>query len=62
RAAPKTPAVPAATELYDEINDPAETESLHDKPENQDVIAKLAKFLPALGASTPVGPKTKAKK
>lgn len=37
-----------ATELYDEKNDPAETMSLHDKPEHQAVIASLSKFLPPI--------------
>jgi len=35
-----------ATELYDEKNDPAETISLHDKPENKAVLEALAKHLP----------------
>ena len=35
-----------ATELYDEKNDPAETVSLHDKPENRAIIEALSKHLP----------------
>jgi arylsulfatase A-like enzyme len=35
-----------ATELYDEKNDPAETVSLHDKPENKAIIESLSKHLP----------------
>ncbi len=36
----------AATELYDEQNDPAETVNLASKPEHQAVIAELSKHLP----------------
>jgi len=35
-----------ATELYDEANDPAETVSLHDRPEHRPVIESLSRFLP----------------
>ena len=42
-----------ATELYDEQNDPAETVSLHDRPEHQTLLATLAKNLPPVGSSTP---------
>ena len=35
-----------ATELYDEKNDPAETVSLHDRPEHRGVIESLSRFLP----------------
>jgi arylsulfatase A-like enzyme len=35
-----------ATELYDEQNDPAETVSLHDRPEHRGVIESLSKHLP----------------
>jgi arylsulfatase A-like enzyme len=35
-----------ATELYDEKNDPAETVSVHDKPENKTIIEALSKHLP----------------
>ncbi len=35
-----------ATELYDEKNDPAETVSLHEKPENKAIIEALSKHLP----------------
>ncbi|MBM3871044.1 MAG: iduronate sulfatase [Verrucomicrobia bacterium] len=60
-----------ATELYDEVNDPAETVSLADKPEHQALIESFAKFLPPVGSSVsedgqkPKGtgkPKTSAKK
>jgi len=42
-----------AIELYDEKNDPAETVSLHDKPENKAIIEALAKYLPPVGSSAP---------
>jgi hypothetical protein len=35
-----------ATELYDEVNAPAEPENLADKAENKEVIERLSKFLP----------------
>jgi len=35
-----------ATELYDEKNDPAETVSLHERPEHRGVIESLSKHLP----------------
>ena len=41
-----------ATELYDEQNDPAETVSLHDKPENKAIVEALAKHLPPVGSAT----------
>jgi len=50
-----------ATELYDEKNDPAETMSLHDKPEHQAVITALSKFLPPI-LSEPVSTKADGKK
>ncbi len=50
-----------AMELYDEKNDPAETVSLHDKPENKAIIEALSKFLPPV-VSEPPAPKTKSKK
>lgn len=34
------------TELYDEVNAPLEPENLATKPENQEVIARLSRFLP----------------
>ena len=40
-----------ATELYDEVNDPAETVSLADKPEHKALIESLAKHLPPVGSS-----------
>ncbi len=43
-----------ATELYDELNDPTETVSVHDKPENRIVIESLAKHLPLVGSFAPV--------
>ena len=47
-----------ATELYDEKNDPAESVSLHDRPEHKAVIEALAKFLPPVGsAANPEGMK-----
>jgi iduronate 2-sulfatase len=39
-----------ATELYDEKNDPAETVSLHEKPENKAIIEALSRHLPPVGA------------
>ena len=50
-----------ATELYDEKNDPAESVSLHDKPENKAIIESLAKHLPPV-VSEPPAPKGKTKK
>ncbi len=41
-----------ATELYDEKNDPAETVSVHDKPEHKAVLEALAKHLPPVGSAT----------
>lgn len=40
-----------ATELYDETNDPAETVSLHARPEHAVILEGLAKFLPPVGSS-----------
>jgi arylsulfatase A-like enzyme len=51
----------AATELYDEQNDPAETVSLHDKPEHKAVIESLSKFLPPVASVAPAKSKPKAK-
>ena len=34
------------TELYDEVNAPTEPENLAKKPDNQEVIARLSRFLP----------------
>ena len=48
-----------ATELYDEVNDPTETVSLHDKAEHQQLLKELEKHLPPVGSSAPV-PKQKA--
>lgn len=42
-----------ATELYDEVNDPAETVSLADKPELKSVIDAMAKHLPPVGSAAP---------
>lgn len=42
-----------ATELYDEVNDPAETVSLADKPEMKPVIEAMAKHLPPAGSAKP---------
>ncbi len=36
-----------ATELYDEVGDPHETVNVAGKPEHAEVVARLAKFLPA---------------
>ena len=48
----------AATELYDEQNDPNETVNVADKPENKSVIEALSKHLPPPGSSAePVAPK-----
>lgn len=48
-----------ATELYDEVNDPAETVSLSSKPEHKALIESFAKFLPPVGSSAIEGGKTK---
>ena len=37
----------AATELYDEQNDPAETMNLAGRAENKAVVERLSKFVPA---------------
>ena len=42
-----------ATELYDEQNDPAETVSLHNRPENKAIIEALAKHLPPIVTEMP---------
>ncbi|MBM3272334.1 hypothetical protein FJY94_03630 [Candidatus Kaiserbacteria bacterium] len=42
-----------ATELYDEQHDPAETVSLADKPEHQELLANLAKHLPPVDSAAP---------
>ncbi len=42
-----------ATELYDEVNDPAETVSLAGKPEHAARIAEFAGLLPPVGSSMP---------
>ena len=44
-----------ATELYDEENDPAESVSLHDRPENQAVLQAFLKFLPPVGSDAQPG-------
>lgn len=46
-----------ATELYDEVNDPAETASLADKPEHKALIESFAKHLPPVGSSANEGGK-----
>ena len=46
-----------ATELYDELNDPAETVSLASKPEHAALIASFAKLLPPAGDSAADGAK-----
>ncbi len=46
-----------ATELYDEKNDPAETVSLHDRPEHAALIAGFAKLLPPVPSSAGDGGK-----
>lgn len=46
----------AATELYDEEQDPAESVNLADKPENKDVVASLMREIPA-EAAKPAPPK-----
>lgn len=46
-----------ATELYDEVNDPAETVSLAAKPEHAARIAEFVKFLPPVGSATSEGDK-----
>jgi iduronate 2-sulfatase len=48
-----------ATELYDELNDPSETISLHDQPEHKELLASMARHLPPVGSAAEV-PKTKA--
>lgn len=40
------------TELYDEVNDPAETVNLAAKPEHTDLIASLKKYLPPTGSDS----------
>ena len=42
-----------ATELYDEQNDPDETVSVHDKPENKAIIEALSKHLPPVVTEAP---------
>jgi len=42
-----------ATELYDEQHDPAETVSLANKPEHQELLVNLAKHLPPVGSAAP---------
>lgn len=44
-----------ATELYDEVGDPHETVNVAAKPEHAEVVARLAKFLPAPIASAKAG-------
>lgn len=56
----------AATELYDEQNDPVESVNLATKPENKSVIDRLAAHLPAFSpgdakAAPPSSPKADAK-
>ncbi|MSU28566.1 MAG: hypothetical protein EXS27_11725, partial [Pedosphaera sp.] len=46
-----------ATELYDEKNDPTETVSVHDKPENKAVLEALAKHLPPVASAPNDAPK-----
>ncbi len=41
-----------ATELYDELNDPAKTINVADKPENQTVLASLRKHLPQVSSAS----------
>ena len=54
----RTGAKIVATELYDEKNDPAETVSVHDKPENKAIIESLSKHLPPV-MTDPVEKKAK---
>lgn len=42
-----------ATELYDELKDPAETVSVAEKPEYQELLASMAKHLPPVGSAAP---------
>lgn len=44
-----------ATELYDEVNDPDETVSLHTKPENKAVIEALSRHVPPFVAEARPG-------
>ena len=44
-----------ATELYDEVNDPAETVSLAEKPEHKALVESFAKYLPPAGSSANAG-------
>jgi arylsulfatase A-like enzyme len=46
-----------ATELYDEVNDPAETVSLAGKPEHNALVESFAKYLPPVGSSASEGGK-----
>lgn len=50
-----------ATELYDEVNDPAETVSVHQKPENKQVVDRLSKYLPPTGSKPPASQPKKKK-
>ncbi len=49
-----------ATELYDEQNDPAETVSLHNKPEHKALIESFASHLPPVGSDASSGGKKPA--
>jgi arylsulfatase A-like enzyme len=50
-----------AIELYDELNDPTETVSLHDQPEHKPLLETLVQLLPPVGSATVVK-KPKAEK
>ncbi len=50
----------AYVELYDEVNDPAETVNLADKPEHAALIASMKKYLPPVGTDAQV-PKSTGK-
>ncbi|MBL8826052.1 MAG: sulfatase-like hydrolase/transferase [Planctomycetaceae bacterium] len=41
------------TELYDDLNDPAETVNLADKPEHAALLASLKNYLPPVGSDAP---------
>jgi hypothetical protein len=50
-----------AIELYDELNDPTETVSLHDRPEHKPLLETLVQSLPPVGSAAVVK-KPKAEK
>jgi arylsulfatase A-like enzyme len=51
-----------ATELYDEVNDPAETENIADKPEHKSLVESFAKHLPPISSGALHGAKKRGNK